>query len=172
AGQIFFTLGVGFGIIINYSSYLGRKDDIVLSSLTASAVNEFFEVCLGGLITIPAAFIFLGSLEGRPYGTYDLGFKVLPNVFAQMPAGQMFGFLWFLMLFLAAITSSLAMLQPVIAFFEEGLGLKRHASVGLLALLSALGSAFVVYFSKSQVALDTFDFWGGTMLLLLLALIQ
>src|SRR5207249_2358211 len=52
AGQIFFTLGVGFGIIINYSSYLRRKDDIVLSGLTASAVNEFFEVCLGGLITI------------------------------------------------------------------------------------------------------------------------
>ena len=46
-----------FGIIINYSSYLKRNDDVVLSSLTASAVNEFFEVCLGGLITIPAAFM-------------------------------------------------------------------------------------------------------------------
>jgi len=45
---------------------------------------------------------------------------VLPNVFAMMPAGRMFGFLWFVMLFLAAITSSLAMLQPVIAFLEEG----------------------------------------------------
>jgi NSS family neurotransmitter:Na+ symporter len=173
AGQIFFTLGVCFGIIINYSSYLKRKDDIVLSSLTASAVNEFFEVCLGGLITIPAAFMFFGALgESSQYSTFSLGFKVLPNVFAMMPAGQMFGFLWFVMLFLAAITSSLAMLQPVIAFFEEGLGLKRHASVTFLALLSSLGSAFVIYFSKGQVALDTFDFWGGTMLLLLLATIQ
>src|SRR5438046_7936011 len=113
------------------------------------------------MITIPAAIMFLGSsVEGR-YGTYDLGFKVLPNVFAMMPAGQMFGFLWFVMLFLAAITSSLAMLQPVIAFFEEGLGMKRHASVAFLALFSSLGSAFVVYFSKGQIALDTFDFWGG-----------
>ena len=77
AGQIFFTLGVGFGIIINYSSYLKRKDDVVLSSLTASAVNEFFEVCLGGMITIPAAFMFLGAGAGG-YGTFDLGFKVLP----------------------------------------------------------------------------------------------
>src|SRR5207247_10611704 len=83
AGQIFFTLGVGFGIIINYSSYLKRKDDVVLSSLTASSVNEFFEVCLGGMITIPAAFIFFGADAGR-YGTFDLGFKVLPNVFAQI----------------------------------------------------------------------------------------
>jgi neurotransmitter:Na+ symporter, NSS family len=171
AGQIFFTLGVGFGIVINYSSYLKRKDDVVLSSLTASAVNEFFEVCLGGLITIPAAFVFLGAVEGK-YGTFDLGFKVLPNVFAQMPAGPLFGFLWFLMLFLAAITSSLAMLQPVIAFLEEGLGMRRHASVAFLALISALGSLLVAYFSQGRVALDTFDFWGGTMLLLVLATTQ
>jgi SNF family Na+-dependent transporter len=173
AGQIFFTLGVGFGIIINYASYLKRKDDVVLSSLTASSVNEFFEVCLGGLITIPAAFMFLGAaaLTGQ-FGTFDLGFKTLPNVFAAMPAGQLFGFLWFTMLFLAAITSSISMLQPVIAFFEEGLGLKRHASVAFLFLITAFGSGFVVYFSKDMLALDTLDFWAGTMLLMVLALIQ
>jgi NSS family neurotransmitter:Na+ symporter len=171
AGQIFFTLGVGFGIIINYSSYLKRKDDVVLSSLTASSMNEFFEVCLGGLITIPAAFMFFGTDAGN-YGTFDLGFKVLPNVFALMPLGQLFGLLWFVMLFLAAITSSLAMLQPVIAFLEEGLGMRRHASVGCLSLLSVIGSAFVVYFSRKQIALDTFDFWAGTMLLLILATVQ
>jgi SNF family Na+-dependent transporter len=172
AGQIFFTLGVGFGIIINYSSYLKRKDDVVLSSLTASSVNEFFEVCLGGLITIPAAFMFLGLAGLEKTGTYDLGFKTLPNVFAEMPGGRVFGFLWFTMLFLAAITSSISMLQPVIAFFEEGLGLKRHASVAFLFLVSALGSAFVIYFSKDRLALDTLDFWGGTVLLIVLALVQ
>jgi NSS family neurotransmitter:Na+ symporter len=172
AGQIFFTLGVGFGIIINYSSYLKRSDDVVLSGLTASSVNEFFEVCLGGLITIPAAFMFLGMAGLKETGTYDLGFKTLPHVFAAMPGGQLFGFLWFTMLFLAAITSSISMLQPVIAFFEEGLGLKRHASVAFLFLISAMGSAFVVYFSKNRVALDTLDFWGGTMLLAVLALVQ
>jgi SNF family Na+-dependent transporter len=173
AGQIFFTLGVGFGIIINYSSYLKRSDDVVLSSLTASSVNEFFEVCLGGLITIPAAFMFLtvSQMSGK-YGSYDLGFKTLPNVFAAMPGGQIFGFLWFTMLFLAAITSSISMLQPVIAFFEEGLGLKRHASVAILFLVTAFGSGFVVYFSGGRLALETLDFWGGTVLLMVLALIQ
>jgi NSS family neurotransmitter:Na+ symporter len=171
AGQIFFSLSVGFGIVINYSSYLRRKDDVVLSSLTANAMNEFFEVCLGGLITIPAAFMFLGAVAGQ-YGTFDLGFKALPNVFAEMPAGRLFGFLWFVMLFLAAITSSLSMLQPVIAFFEEGLGLRRHASVAFLGLVTALGSAFVIYFSKNMVALDTLDFWVGTMLIFILAMIQ
>jgi SNF family Na+-dependent transporter len=61
AGQIFFSLSVGFGVILTYSSYLKRRDDVVLSGLTASATNEFCEVVLGGLITIPAAFIFLGA---------------------------------------------------------------------------------------------------------------
>ncbi|TWT42962.1 sodium-dependent transporter [Botrimarina hoheduenensis] len=171
SGQIFFSLSVGFGIIVNYASYLKRKDDVVLSGLTAASMNEFFEVCLGGLITIPAAFLFLGATVGSQ-GTFGLGFNALPNVFAEMPAGRLFGFLWFFMLFLAAITSSLSMLQPVIAFFEEGFGLKRPVSAALLGLISALGCGFVLYFSKGMVALDTFDFWVGTALIVVLALIQ
>lgn len=171
SGQIFFSLSVGFGIVINYASYLRRTDDVALSGLTACSLNEFFEVCLGGLITLPAAFIFLGAMA-TTHGTFGLGFTALPNVFAVMPGGQFFGFLWFFMLFIAAITSSLSMLQPVIAFFEEGLGLKRHASATLLGLVSAMGCGFVVYFSRDSLALDTFDFWVGTMLIFILAMIQ
>jgi len=171
SGQIFFSLSVGFGIIINYASYLRRSDDVVLSGLTASSMNEFFEVCLGGMITLPAAFIFLGVTAGS-FGTFDLGFKALPNVFAVMPGGRFFGFLWFFMLFVAAITSSLSMLQPVIAFLEEGFALKRHASAAILGVLAAMGSGFVLFFSKGMVALDTFDFWVGTMLIFVLAMVQ
>lgn len=171
AGQIFFSISAGFGIIINYASYLKKKDDVALSSLTACSVNEFFEVCLGGLITLPAAFIFLGA-SATMMGTFGLGFNALPNVFAVMPGGRFFGFVWFFMLFLAAITSSLSMLQPVIAFFEEGLGLKRHASVTFLGLIAAFGTGFCVYFSKGTVALDTMDFWVGTFLIYVLAMFQ
>jgi SNF family Na+-dependent transporter len=171
SGQIFFSLSVGFGIIVNYASYLRRNDDVALSGLTASSVNEFFEVCLGGLITLPAAFIFLGAAATKQ-GTFGLGFNALPNVFAVMPGGRFFGCCWFFMLFLAAITSSISMLQPVIAFFEEGLGLKRHASVTFLGLVAAFGTAFVMYFSKDMAALDTLDFWIGTMFIFILALIQ
>ena len=171
SGQIFFSMSVGFGIIVNYSSYLRRNDDVVLSGLTSASMNEFFEVCLGGLITLPAAFIFLGLSAGG-FGTFGLGFNALPNVFAAMPAGQLFGFLWFFMLFLAAITSSLSMLQPVIAFFEEAFDLKRHASATFLGLLSLFGVGFVIYFSKDMLALDTFDFWVGTTLIFMLAMIQ
>jgi hypothetical protein len=173
SGQIFFSLSVGFGIVINYASYLTKKDDVALSGLTSCSVNEFFEVCLGGLITLPAAFIFLGAAaSGFTGSSFSLGFCALPNVFARMPAGQIIGSLWFFMLFLAAITSSISMLQPVIAFLEEGFGLKRHASVTFLGLLCALGCGFVLYFSKGLVALDTFDFWVGSVLILVLALVQ
>lgn len=171
AGQIFFSMSVGFGIIVNYASYLRKDDDVVLSGLTACSMNEFFEVCLGGMITLPAAFIFLGAAAGGQ-GTFGLGFTAIPNVFAQMPGGQWFGFFWFFMLFLAAITSSLSMLQPVIAFFEEGLGMKRHVSVTFLGLMTLMGAGFVMWFSKDMLALDTFDFWVGTALIFVLALVQ
>jgi len=61
AGQIFFTLSVGMGAIMTYASYLRRRDDVVLSGLTASAANEFAEVVLGGSIAIVAAAIFFGA---------------------------------------------------------------------------------------------------------------
>jgi len=172
AGQIFFSLSVGFGIIINFSSYLRPKDDVVLSGLTASATNEFFEVCMGGLITIPAAFMFLGALGASATGTFDLGFKTLPIVFAHMPGGRLFGFIWFLMLFLAAITSSLSMLQPAVAFLEEAIGVRRQAAAAILGVITGLGSLIVIYFSRDLVALSTLDDWVGTNLIVLLALAQ
>jgi SNF family Na+-dependent transporter len=177
AGQIFFSLSVGFGVIVNYASYLRRKDDIVLSGLTASATNEFFEVCLGGLITIPAAVIFLGTAalltdKGTVQGTFDLGFKTLPVVFLYMPWGRLFGFLWFFMLFLAAITSSLSMLQPAIAFLEEGLNIGRKASVTLLGMITGMGSLFVIYFSGGLGALSALDDWVGTAMIVVLATVQ
>ncbi|MCS5618852.1 MAG: sodium-dependent transporter [Myxococcota bacterium] len=170
-GQIFFSMSVGFGIIINYASYLKRDKDVVLTGLTASTTNEFFEVCLAGLITIPAAFIFLGA-AGTTGGTFGIGFNALPIVFLHMPGGSFFGFLWFFMLFLAAITSSLSMLQPGIAFLEEGLNIDRNKSVTLLGLLTAAGSLFVVYNSKGLAALDTMDFWVGTAMIFVLATLQ
>ena len=171
AGQIFFSLSIGFGVIINYSSYLKRKDDVVLSGLAATSANEFCEVGLGGLMTVPAAFTFLG-IAGATGSTLGLGFNALPMVFASMPAGALFGFLFFFLLFLAAVTSSLSMLQPGIAFLEESMDIDRKKSVSVLGIITALGSGFVVYFSKDLKALDTIDFWVGTFLIFILATIQ
>jgi len=122
--------------------------------------NEFCEVGLGGLITVPAAFAFLGA-SAVAGGTFALGFNVLPQVFAGMPYGHLFGGLFFTLLFIAAITSSLSMLQPGIAFLEEGLGLDRRGSVALLGLITAVGCTLVVWFSAGLKALATVDFWIG-----------
>jgi SNF family Na+-dependent transporter len=172
AGQIFFSLSVGFGVILTYASYLSKKDDVVLSGFSATSANEFFEVGLGGLITLPAAFAFLGVAGVAGMGTFALGFNVLPLVFAQMPFGAAFGFAFFFLLFLAAITSSISMLQPGIAFLEEALDIGRRQSVAILGAITAGGAAFVVYFSKDLKALDTLDFWVGTFLIFVLATVQ
>ncbi|EMY26681.1 sodium:neurotransmitter symporter domain protein [Leptospira interrogans serovar Australis str. 200703203] len=58
AGQVFFTLSAGFGIALVFSSYLKRDNDVVLSSISAASLNEFVEVAVGGMITIPVAFLF------------------------------------------------------------------------------------------------------------------
>ena len=172
ASQIFFSLSVGFGVIINYSSYLSNKDDIVLSGLTASATNELFEVGFGGLITVTAAFVFLGA-SGAVGGVFGLGFQTLPVVFAHMGAlGRVVGILWFGMLFLAAVTSSLSMLQPFRAFLREGLELGFRNSSLVIGALVSVGSLWVCYFSRNLVALDTMDFWVGTLGIFLLACIQ
>jgi SNF family Na+-dependent transporter len=172
AGQIFFSLSVGFGVIITYSSYLSKKDDVVLSGLAATSANEFCEVAIGGLITLPAAVTFLGVAGVAGMGTFGLGFNVLPMVFANMAFGGFFGFLFFFLLFLAAVTSSLSMLQPGIAFLEEAMKTNRKQSVALLGLITALGCGFVVYFSEDVKALDTMDFWVGTFLIFVLSTIQ
>jgi SNF family Na+-dependent transporter len=171
AGQIFFSLSVGFGVVITYASYLREKDDIALSSTTAVAGNEFCEVSLGGMITIPAAFVFLGA-AGAVGGTFGLGFQTLPLVFEMMPLGRWVGFLFFFLLFLAAITSSLSMLQPAIAFLEEGLALNRKASVALLGFVTLVGNCLVIYFSGNTAAIDGMDFWVGTFCIYVLATIQ
>lgn len=176
AGQIFFSLSVGFGVILNYASYLRRKDDVVLSGLSATATNEFCEVCLGGMVAIPATFVFLGTAMTidviNKGSTFGLGFTTLPTVFAGMAGGRWFAVAWFGLLFLAGITSSLSMLQPAIAFLEEGFGLKRRASVAGLGFVTLIGAMAVVYFSHETNVLSTMDYWVGTFMIYLLATIQ
>jgi SNF family Na+-dependent transporter len=176
AGQIFFSLSVGFGVILNYASYMKKKDDVVLSGLTASATNELFEVGFGGMITLTAAFVFLG-LSGTTAavsgGTFGLGFNTLPVVFAQMGAiGPFIGAVWFFMLFLAAITSSISMYQPSLAFFHESLGWDRRRATSLLVGVCLVGSFLVMYFSRGSIFLGTLDDWVGTFLIFVLAMVQ
>lgn len=176
AGQIFFSISIGFGIIINYASYLREKDDVVLSSTTAVATNELFEVGFGGLITLTASFVFLGltgTAAAVATGSFGLGFTTLPVVFAHMgPFGNVIGAIWFFMLFLAAITSSISMYQPALAFFREALGISRNAGTALLVVVCGIGSFLTIWFSKGSVFWSTLDDWVGTLLVFVLGMVQ
>lgn len=169
AGQIFWSLSVGFGSIATYASYVRKKDDIALSSLSANAANEFFEVGIAGMMIVPAAVAFLGVVGAAGQSIFGLGFNILPQVFAQMPGGQIFGCAFFILLFLAAVTSSPSLIQPSIAFLEEQWKLSRSQSIVCIGALTATGASLVAWFSEDLIGLETFDFWFGTMGLYLLA---
>jgi SNF family Na+-dependent transporter len=174
AGQIFFTLSVGMGTIHAYASYLKSKDDIVLSGLTTSSTNEFAEVILGGSIAIPAAVAFFGvtmTTQIAQGGAFDLGFVSMPLIFQQIPLGEFFGFIWFLLLFFAGITSSVAMGQPVIAFMEDEFKMSRRRATATLAIVVLISVQFVVFFLKFGF-LDEMDYWAGTFGLAFFALME
>ncbi len=172
AGQVFFTLSLGFGAIITYASYLKRNEDITLSALTASSLNELAEVILGGSIAIPAAAAFFGVAAAQTIaasGAFNLAFVSLPAIFANLPMGQLFGFVWFILLFFAGLTSSVAITQPVVAFLQDEFRLSRKMSV-LSTMFVLFGIAHVPIFLSG--ALDEMDFWAGTFFVVVFALCE
>lgn len=175
AGQIFFTLSLGMGIIVNYASYLKPDEDIVTASVATISLNEFAEVILGGTAVIPIAYAFLGP-EGIK-GSIGLAYMALPNVFRTMNGGGIFGAVWFLLLFFAGITSAIAMYNYLVALLQEDVGIDRkkgawivffgYILVGLPVALEPIltKTAELIYFTEV-------DNWIGNYLLIVLGLIE
>ena len=171
AGQILFTLSVGIGVIITYASYLSKGDDIVLSGLTASSLNEFAEVILGGSIVIPLAFAFFGSAGAREAahsGSFNISFVTMPLIFARMGWGTLFSFLWFLLLFLAGLTSSISLIEPTVAFLGDELSVSRKRAVKIVAAATFILCQFPIFFIARGVV-DDIDFWAGSFFLVVFA---
>ena len=174
AGQVFFTLSLGMGIINTYASYLREKNDVTLNGLTTSMTNEFAEVILGGTIAIPVAVAFFGVVETKliaAEGTFNLGFQSLPVIFQKIPLGQVFGAMWFFLLFIAGITSSVALTSPAVAFLEDEFKWKRARAVNTVFAVMAACLVLVVAFFKFGF-LDELDFWAGTFGLVVFAAIE
>jgi NSS family neurotransmitter:Na+ symporter len=176
AGQIFFTLSVGMGSIHCYASYVRKKGDIALNAASAGWMNEFVEVILGGSIVIPIATAYLGlaAVQAATAGGsgFGLGFLTLPTLFNNWGwFAPIAGMLWFGLLFFAGITSSLAMGQPVMAFFEDEYGWKRSRAALLFGGWTfVLG--FVCVWLYPGGSFDEFDFWTGTFSLVVFALLE
>lgn len=174
AGQIFFTLSVGIGVILTYASYLSKEDDVVLSGLTATATNELAEVVLGGSIIIPAAFVFFGHDNIQSIaqsGVFNLGFVTMPLILNKLPLAELFGFIWFFLLFLAGITSSVSLAQPAVAFLEDEFNITRKRAVFIFSIVTFILCHLAIFFLKNGVV-DEMDFWGGTFFLVLFATIE
>lgn len=174
AGQIFFTLSVGIGVILTYASYLSKGDDVALSGLTAVGTNEFTEVILGGSIVITSAFVFFGPLATQEIansGAFNLGFVTMPLIFQKLPLGAIFGAAWFMMLFLAGITSSISLAQPAVAFLEDEFDIDRKHAVAFLGIISFVLCQPVI-FQLGHGVVNEMDFWGGTFCLVLFATIE
>ena len=171
--QIFFSVSICLCAITSYASYVKPDDDIALSGLTAVAANEFCEVALGGLMTIPAAIMFLGVAAAGDFdSTFAMGFVVLPNVFGLMPGGELFGFLFFSLLFLAGLTSSISLVQPTVALTQEAFRWSRGVSVAATLAVNLVGIGIVCWFTKNLAALDSFDFWLANFTPFVFALLQ
>jgi len=143
-GQIFFTLSLGFGIMIAYASYLPKKTDIVGNALITSVLN-----CLYSFVTGLAVFGtigFMAAKKGVPFGEVitggpGLAFVVYPEAINQLPVGKtIFGLLFFLVLIMAGLSSAISLVEAFCCSIIDKFGLSRGKTVSVVCLLGALGS--------------------------------
>ncbi|MCC6486111.1 MAG: sodium:calcium symporter, partial [Candidatus Hydrogenedentes bacterium] len=128
----------------------------------------------GGTIALPAAVIFFGpavTKEIAAGGSFDIGFYSLPVIFQQLPFGQFFGTVWFVALFLAGLTSSVAMFTPLLLFLQDELGIDRKRIVLALGLVIFILMQPIVLFMHKGI-LGELDYWAGTFFLVLFAAIE
>ena len=173
AGQVFFTLSVGMGTIQCYSSYIKSRDDIALNAMSAGWMNEFVEIVLGASVVIPIAVGYLGMDWVQQNAGFMMAFKTMPYLFDQWGAvlAVLSGVAWFGLLFFAGVTSSLAMGTPWMGFMEHEFNWSRKKAAltfGLGVLVLALPT--ILFFH--QGVFDEYDYWTGTVALVLFALAE
>lgn len=176
-GQVFYSMSIATGTFITFGSYMKRKVNIEKSVHQI----EFFDTgvaFLSGLLVISALFSYYGTASGIETGK-GLLFTSLPQIFMSMPYGNVVGAVFFVMVFFAAVTSSIALMEAVVSFLMEGFHLKRPAAcfilVGLvlaMAIPCALSSSLLsgINFLGLSV-IDFFDFFSNNLLLPIVALL-
>ena len=172
AGQVFFTLSLGLGAVMTYASYVNKDEDIALDGLTTASLNGFAEVVFGSTIAIVSAVLFFGMEGAREVaggGAFNLGLISMSAIFTNMPLGELFGFLWFTLLYLAGLTSVVALSQPILAFLEDEFSWSRGRSVKALGILFIIAVPLPMFVKGS---LDELDFWVATFALVFLALFE
>ena len=181
-GQMFYSLSLAMGIMITYGSYLDKK-----SSLTQSVARiGGFDIgvsFLAGLMIVPAAFVAMGSGEAVAANSGpSLMFVILPTVFADMGgAATVVGFLFFLLVLFAALTSAISLTETCTSIVQDGAGWSRKkalcAVIGVVAVagifvnLGYNGLSFIEPMGEGTTLLDFFDFISNSVIMPIVALL-
>lgn len=128
-GQAFFSLSIGMGVLITYGSYIQKKDNLANTAVSVTLIDTLVAV-LAGMAIFPAVFSFGVSPESGP----QLVFVTLPLIFENMMGGYFFSIIFFVLLALAALTSTISILEVVVAFMVEELGWTRKKATIISAL--------------------------------------
>ncbi len=129
-GHAFFSLSLGMGTLITYGSYIDRTNNLINTAIEVTVADTLIAI-LAGVAIFPAVFAFGIEVDSGP----GLVFITLPNVFQQMPGGVFFSTLFFILLTVAALTSSISILEVVVAFFSEELKMRRKPATLLATVL-------------------------------------
>ncbi|MBP5476885.1 MAG: sodium-dependent transporter, partial [Paludibacteraceae bacterium] len=160
-GQSFFSLSIGMAAMITYGSYIKRQESLVSVSVIVSLATVLMAV-LAGLAIFPSVFTYHVPVTSGP----DLVFKTLPPLFAQLPGGYVISILFFVLLFFAALTTSLSIMESLVAFFSDELHIRRISALaigfGIIILCSTLCALSQMPDSSLQIGgMSVFD-WTDT----------
>ncbi len=177
-GQLFYSMSLAMGIMITFGSYM-KKDISIEKSIHQIEIFDTGIAFLSGLMIVPAVFAFSGGDEAALGKGPSLMFVTLPKIFETMPGGDIIGALFFIMVFFAAITSSISLMETIVSIVMDKAGLSRRisciivfAGVILLGLPSTLGYSV---WSEVKILgfqfLDFFDFISNSVIMPIIAFI-
>ncbi len=177
-GQLFYSMSLAMGIMITFGSYM-KKEISITKSAVQVGVFDSGVAFLAGLMIIPAVFAFSGGDPSALQQGPGLMFVTLPKIFNSMPGGNILGVVFFVMVFFAAITSSISLMETVVSIFHDKFKLNRKLCclivLGISLLLgipSSLGySAWGSFKILGMHILDFFDFASNNLLMPLIALV-
>lgn len=179
--QIFFTLSLGFGIMTTYASYLPKDSDVINDGISVTFMNCTFEM-IAGIAIFTLLFVFSIAPQAS---SISMMFFIMPDGIAQFPDGtvMIFGVLFFSLLFMAGITSSISLLETAIAAITDKFGMARNRALLIIFVVGTIGSLFfalpnvidpklAVDGTLGLTLLDILDHWAFSNGLLLAGLIE
>ncbi len=176
-GQLFYSMSIAMGIMVSYGSYVKKEVNL------AKSVNhiEIFDTAiafLAGFMIVPAVYVFSGE-EGLKSGGAGLMFVTLPKVFDAMPLGGFIGACFFILVLVAALTSSISLMEAITSIFMDKFKMKRVPAVLsvagislLLGIPSSLGHG--IWANITLIGMDFltfFDYISNSVLMPIVALI-